>query len=182
MCGFDDFMKTQSRSAVIFSVSNLADCSLSVAFSLMICIHLRFFCWNLILGLETRFSKSWCWSREFQQREFLVTVVCSWNQIKSEYREVNHCASMFVFFQGIIALNYKPNMRSRSGTTHRDLSVSIYPAIPTYGRDTTFTVPFFLFCLYVRLQVSEPGLYGSVRNFARWFDHISDRFSPILGR
>ena len=33
---------------------------------------------------------------------------------------------------------------------------------------------------YVWLQISQPGIYRSAWNFAWWFGHISDRFSPIL--
>ena len=47
-----------------------------------------------------------------------------------------------------------------------------------YGRDTMFTVYFFI--LYVRLRISQPGLYRSAWNFAQRFGLISDRFSPIF--
>ena len=49
------------------------------------------------------------------------------------------------------------------------------------GRDTKFTVYFLCvcFCIYVRLRISQPGLYGSAWNFAWRFGLISDRFSPI---
>ena len=55
----------------------------------------------------------------------------------------------------------------------------IYPVIRSIGLDTKFTVRFF-FIHYVRLQISQPGLYRSAWNFAWRFDHISDRSSPIL--
>ena len=49
------------------------------------------------------------------------------------------------------------------------------PAIRSIGRDTKFTVAFFIH--YARLQISQPGLYRSAWNFAWLFGHISDRSS-----
>ena len=54
-----------------------------------------------------------------------------------------------------------------------------YPAIRSIGRDIKFTVAFFI--LYVRLRISQPGLYRSAWNFARWFGLTSDRFPHIFG-
>ena len=38
------------------------------------------------------------------------------------------------------------------------LILRYYPAIRSIGRDTKFTVSFFL-CMCVRLRISQPGLY-----------------------
>jgi len=53
-------------------------------------------------------------------------------------------------------------------------SNSLYPAIRSIGRDTKFTVFHFFVCTVTDFS-------AGVWNFARWFGHISDRFSPILG-
>ena len=54
-----------------------------------------------------------------------------------------------------------------------------YPIIRSIGWDTNFTVTFLLH--FVRLWISQLGLYRSAWNFALQFGHISDRSSPILG-
>ena len=54
-----------------------------------------------------------------------------------------------------------------------------YPATCSIGLDSNFTVAIFI--LYVRLWISQPGLYQSAWNFAWRFGLISDRFSPIFG-
>jgi len=59
------------------------------------------------------------------------------------------------------------------------LKSSFYPTIRSIGRDTKFPVAFFI--LYVRLQISQSGLYRLAWHFAWWFGLISDKFSPILG-
>ena len=157
----------------------------------------------LVLGWNTLASRP-IHEDELRRSDLLCHGLCVWNSLAVDLQSpdtdqivvprtteiiVSHfmvlmCGTLFrltcgpqIYLQASSETDWKP--RENFMLNRRHYYYYYNPAIRSIGRETKFTVAFFIH--YVWLQISQTGLYWSAWNFAWQFGHISDRSSPILG-